>query len=136
MHEIAKTVNISSKRVHDILLQLLNTKNLLAKWVPLLLTVNQKKDLVTCSEDDRLFQRNPSVVVSSMEQHTWDQRIIEPMRHQRKICIKERGDRSSSLESYSGYFFRACQGIFFVDVHCPPHENFFCITITDRPNPL
>ena len=60
VREIASAVGISSERVHNILLKHLNMRKLSARWVPRLLTVDQKRNRVSCSKDNlQLFQRNP-----------------------------------------------------------------------------
>ncbi|XP_026828418.1 histone-lysine N-methyltransferase SETMAR-like [Ooceraea biroi] len=51
IREIASAMGISSERVHNILHQHLGMKKLFARWVPRLLTVDQKRNC--------LFQRNP-----------------------------------------------------------------------------
>jgi histone-lysine N-methyltransferase SETMAR len=60
VREIASAVSIWTERVPKILLQHLNMRKLSARWVPQLLTVDQKRDRVRCSRDNlQLFQRNP-----------------------------------------------------------------------------
>jgi hypothetical protein len=60
VREIASAVGISSERVHNILHQHLNKRKLSARWVPRLLTVDQKQNRVRCSKDNlQLFERNP-----------------------------------------------------------------------------
>ncbi|KMQ91973.1 histone-lysine n-methyltransferase setmar [Lasius niger] len=60
LREIASAVGISSERVHNIVHQHLDMKKLSARWVPRLLTVDQKQNRVRCTKDGlQLFQRNP-----------------------------------------------------------------------------
>lgn len=60
VREIASAVDISSERVHNILHQHLNMRKLFTRWVPRLLTVDQKRNRVRCSKDNlELFQLNP-----------------------------------------------------------------------------
>jgi histone-lysine N-methyltransferase SETMAR len=60
VREIASAVGISSEWVHNILHQHLNMRKLSARWVPQLLTVDQKRNRVRRSKDNlQLFQRNP-----------------------------------------------------------------------------
>jgi histone-lysine N-methyltransferase SETMAR len=61
VREIVNMVNISSERVCNILHEHLCMKKLSARWVPRLLTVDQKRNRVTMSKQclDK-FQRNPS----------------------------------------------------------------------------
>jgi histone-lysine N-methyltransferase SETMAR len=60
VREFASAVGISSERVHNILHQHLNMRKLSARWVPRLLTVDQKQNRVRCSKDNlQLFQWNP-----------------------------------------------------------------------------
>ncbi|XP_014471304.1 PREDICTED: uncharacterized protein LOC106742650 [Dinoponera quadriceps] len=60
VREIASAVSISSERVYNVLHQQLGMKKLSARWVPRLLTVDQKRNRVRCSKDSlQLFQRNP-----------------------------------------------------------------------------
>src|ERR1700712_1634247 len=60
VREIAEAVGISTERVHNILHQHLEMKKLSARWVPRLLTVDQKRNRVTTSKDCLdMFKRNP-----------------------------------------------------------------------------
>ena len=52
VREIASAMDISSERVHNILHQHLNMRKLSARWVPRLLTVDQKRNRVRCSKDN------------------------------------------------------------------------------------
>lgn len=59
IREIAKTVNISDERVFNILHEHLGMKKLSARWVPRLLTVDQKRNRVTISQRSLdMFKRN------------------------------------------------------------------------------
>lgn len=59
VREIVEIVGISDERVRNILHQHLDMKKLSARWVPRLLTVDQKRTRVTTSEAGlALFQRN------------------------------------------------------------------------------
>lgn len=61
INEIADMVNISGERVHNILHEHLGMRKLSAQWVPRLLTVDNKRNRVTTSEQClKLFQRNPN----------------------------------------------------------------------------
>lgn len=51
VREIASAVGISNERVHNILHQHLDMKKLSARWVPRLLTLNQKRNRVKCCMD-------------------------------------------------------------------------------------
>uniref|UniRef100_A0A0K2SWW6 Histonelysine Nmethyltransferase SETMARlike [Hydra vulgaris] n=1 Tax=Lepeophtheirus salmonis TaxID=72036 RepID=A0A0K2SWW6_LEPSM len=60
VREIASAVIISNERVHHILHQHLEMTKLCARWVPRLLTLEQKRNRVKCCEDGlQLFQKNP-----------------------------------------------------------------------------
>jgi hypothetical protein len=60
VREIASAVGISSERVHNILHQYLYMRKLSARWVPRLITVDQKQNRVRYSKDNlQLFQRTP-----------------------------------------------------------------------------
>ncbi|XP_063909864.1 histone-lysine N-methyltransferase SETMAR-like [Zophobas morio] len=50
IREIAEIPNISTERVHNILQEKLGIRRLSARWVPRLLTVEQKRNCVTTSE--------------------------------------------------------------------------------------
>ena len=50
VREIAEIVGISDERVRNILHEHLNKKKLSARWVPRLLTIDQKRTRVTTSE--------------------------------------------------------------------------------------
>jgi len=59
VREIASAVGISNERVHNILHQHLSMKKLSARWVPRLLTIDQKRNRVRCCKDSlQLLQRN------------------------------------------------------------------------------
>jgi histone-lysine N-methyltransferase SETMAR len=59
VQKIASAVGISNERVHNILHQHLNMRKLSARWVPRLLTVDQKQNHVRCSKENlQLFQQN------------------------------------------------------------------------------
>ena len=60
VREIASAVGISTERVHNILHQHLDMTKLSARWVPRLLTLDQKRNRVKCCKDGlQLFQKNP-----------------------------------------------------------------------------
>ncbi|CAK9833005.1 Mariner Mos1 transposase [Anthophora retusa] len=60
VRDISQAVNISIDRVHNILHEHLQMKKLSARWVPRLLTNDQKRDRVKrCKDNLKLFQRNP-----------------------------------------------------------------------------
>lgn len=60
LRDIVDIVNISSKRVFNILHEYLDIKKLSAKWVPRFLTIDQKRNRVTTSKQVlELLQRNP-----------------------------------------------------------------------------
>lgn len=60
VREISDMVNISKERVGNILHEVLNMKKLSARWVPRLLTADQKRVRVTTSTESLAkFQRNP-----------------------------------------------------------------------------
>uniref|UniRef100_T1H985 Diacylglycerol lipase-alpha n=1 Tax=Rhodnius prolixus TaxID=13249 RepID=T1H985_RHOPR len=60
VREIASAVGISNERVHNILHQHLDMTKLSARWVPRLLTLDQKRNRVKCCKDGlQLFQKNP-----------------------------------------------------------------------------
>ncbi|MCP6645975.1 hypothetical protein NL493_27890, partial [Klebsiella pneumoniae] len=62
VREITSAVGISCERVHNILHQHLDMKKLSARWVPRLLTIDQKRGRVECCKNGlQLFQRNPQV---------------------------------------------------------------------------
>jgi len=50
VHEIAETIGISKERVGYILHEELNMKRLCARWVPCLLTADQKRTRMKISE--------------------------------------------------------------------------------------
>jgi hypothetical protein len=57
LREIASAVGISSERLHNILHQY---EKAIHKWVPRLLTLDQKQNCVTCSKENlQVFQQNP-----------------------------------------------------------------------------
>jgi len=86
VREIASAVGIWSERVPNILLQHLNVRKLSARWVPQLLTVNQRRDRVTCSKDNlQLFQRNPQdlgIVSSLWTKHGCTTTLLRPRNSQ------------------------------------------------------
>ena len=58
---IASTVDISQERVHSILIEDLEMKKLSARWVPRLLTVDQKHTGRTLSRTNlNLFEEDPA----------------------------------------------------------------------------
>ena len=60
VREIAETTSISTERVHNILHEHLHMKKLCARWVPRLLTIDQKRIRVTTSEQNLAhFNSNP-----------------------------------------------------------------------------
>ena len=60
VREIAKIVSISTERVVNILYTYLRMRKLCAKWVPRLLTIDQKHIRVTTSEQNLAYlNRNP-----------------------------------------------------------------------------
>lgn len=60
VREIAEAIGISNDRVHNILHNHLQMKKLSARWVPRLLTIDQKRNRVKCCESGlKLFQSNP-----------------------------------------------------------------------------
>lgn len=60
VREIAAVVGISTERVYNILHEHLHMKKLCARWVPRLLTIDQKRIRVTTSEQNLAnFKRNP-----------------------------------------------------------------------------
>ena len=52
VREIAETTSISTEHVHNILHEHLHMKKLWARWVPRLLTIDQKRIRVTTSEQN------------------------------------------------------------------------------------
>ena len=50
LRELADMVNIASERVYNILHNYLNMRKLCARWVPRVLTNDQKRERVECSE--------------------------------------------------------------------------------------
>ncbi|XP_055308260.1 uncharacterized protein LOC129572342, partial [Sitodiplosis mosellana] len=61
VREIVETVNVSYERVLNILHEHLHMNKLCARWVPRLLTIQQKRIRVTTSEANLAhFKRNPS----------------------------------------------------------------------------
>lgn len=61
VREIAEAVNISIDRVHHILRDVLGMRKLTARWVPRLLTVDQKRIRLNISQECLdLFKRNPT----------------------------------------------------------------------------
>ena len=60
LSEIADIVDISTERIQNILHEKLGMKKLSARWVPRLLTVQQKRNRMTTSEHCLdMFKRNP-----------------------------------------------------------------------------
>lgn len=60
VREIASAVGISTERVHNILHKHLDMRKLSARWVPRLLTLEQKRNRVRyCMDGLQLFQKNP-----------------------------------------------------------------------------
>jgi len=107
--EIANAVGISSERVHNILHQHLNMRKLSARWVPRLLTVDQKRNRVRCSKDNCScfsgIHRTLGVVSSLWTKHGYTTTLLRPrtlktMGSQWGVCTKEGEDRSFSRESY------------------------------------
>lgn len=67
LREIAEAVHISVGLVHDILHNHLHMKKLLARWVPRVLTPEQKENRVIASELGlKTFQRNPTDFVARL----------------------------------------------------------------------
>jgi [histone H3]-lysine36 N-dimethyltransferase SETMAR len=61
LRELADMVNISSERVYNILHNHLNMRKLCARWVPRVLTNDQKRERVECSEVNlSMIKRNRS----------------------------------------------------------------------------
>jgi histone-lysine N-methyltransferase SETMAR len=61
LDEIVEIVNISKERVHYIIHEHLGIRKLIARWVPRLLTIYQKRQRVRASTRSlELFQRNPN----------------------------------------------------------------------------
>ena len=61
VRELADMLKISAERVHHILHEHLQMKKLCARWVPRLLTIDEKQRRVDDSERNlELFQRNPN----------------------------------------------------------------------------
>ena len=60
IREIADIVDISSERIQNILHEKLGMRNLSVRWVPRLLTMEQKRNRMTNSEHCLdMFKRNP-----------------------------------------------------------------------------
>ena len=60
VRQIASAVGISTERVHNILHKHLDMRKLSARWVPRLLTLDQKRNRVKCCKESLpLFQKNP-----------------------------------------------------------------------------
>ena len=65
VREIVEIVSISTERVVNILYTHLCMRKLCARWVPRLLTIDQKRILVTTPEQNlSYFNRNPRVFAS------------------------------------------------------------------------
>ena len=62
VNEIAKTTGISNERVHHILYKHLHMRKLSARWVPRLLTIDQKREWIY-KHSLGLFQRNREEVL-------------------------------------------------------------------------
>ncbi|XP_033222853.1 uncharacterized protein LOC117176706 [Belonocnema kinseyi] len=66
LREVAEAVGISAERLHYILHEYLDMKKLSARWVPRLLTLDHKRNLVTTSKECwTMFNRNPSEFLRS-----------------------------------------------------------------------
>lgn len=76
--EIVDIVSISHDRVCNILHQYLDMKKLSARWLPRLLTIDQKRNRVTTSKQVlELFKRNPTEFLRRFIN-------VDPLLHTRK----------------------------------------------------
>jgi histone-lysine N-methyltransferase SETMAR len=87
IREIADIVNISIERVQNILHEKLGMKKLSARWVPRLLTVEQKRNRMTTSEHClAMFKRNPKEFLRRFVtvDETWIHHYTPEMKEQSK----------------------------------------------------
>ena len=87
IREIADIVNISIERVQNILHEKLGMKKLSARWVPRLLTVEQKRNRMTTSEHCLdMFKRNPKEFLRRFVtvDETWIHHYTPEMKEQSK----------------------------------------------------
>ena len=90
VREIAETVGISKDRVGHILHEILGMRKLSARWVPRLLTPDNKRTRETTSEQClTLFKRNPKEFLRRFVtvDETWIHWYIPETKEQSKQCI-------------------------------------------------
>lgn len=124
VREIASTVGISSERVYNILHQHLDMRKLSARWVPRLLTIDQKRTRVKCCMDGlQLLQRNPQdfkrrfVTVDE----TWIHHYTPETKEQSKQWVGKRDSAPKKAKTVPSAgkvmatVFWDSQGIIFID---------------------
>ena len=99
IREIADIVDISTERIENILHEKLGIRKLLARWVPRLLTVEQKRYRMTTSEHYLdMVKRNPKEFLRHFvtADETWihhytpkKERTVKTMDFTRQTCSKE-----------------------------------------------
>jgi len=93
IREIAETVGMSKKRVGHILHEILGMRKLSARWVPRLLTPDNKRNRETTSERClTLFKRNPKKFLRRPLVHTRDQGTVKTVDITRRTCSDEGED--------------------------------------------
>ena len=100
VHEIAETIGISQERVGYILPEELNTKKLCARWVPQLLTADQKHTHVKISEQCmERFNKNKTDFVHRVItiDETWIHHYTPESKQQSKQWTEAKADKVGSI---------------------------------------
>jgi histone-lysine N-methyltransferase SETMAR len=124
LREIVNIVNISYERVWNILNEHLHMKKLSARWVPRLLTIDQKRVRVTISKHClELFKHNPSEFLRRFitVDETWVHHFTPESKQQSKQWIEagSSAPKKAKVEKSAGkvmatVFWDSC-GIIFID---------------------
>lgn len=96
VREIADTMDISIDRVFHILHNELHMKKLLARWVPRVLTVDQKQNRIIASECGlEMFKRNPTEFISRLVKmdETWIHHYTPESNQQATKWVEPGGSR-------------------------------------------
>lgn len=124
IRELAEAVHISTERVFHILHDILGMKKLSARWVPRLLTVDQKRKRVTTSEAClAMYNRNPSEFLRRYVtvDETWVHHYTPETKQQSKqwTSTGERAPKKAKTVCSAGKVmatvFWDSQGVIFID---------------------
>lgn len=124
VREIAEAMNMSSERVYNILHEHLHMKKLLARWVPRVLTAEQKENRVIASELGlKMFERNPTDFLSRLVtmDETWIHHYTPESKQQASYWVGPRESRAKRALTQQtagkvlASVFWDADGIIFVD---------------------